>query len=84
VCDPRSLEMKPLLGLNSGYVRRAEPNLPKQGGKKPWLIRQNYILDMLTMRLGRISDGTLQFSSSHSMPSNDIPSAVEAVASAHD
>ena len=84
VCDPRSLEMKPLLGLNSGYVRRAEPNLPKQGVKKPWLIRQNYILDMLTMRLGRISDGTLQFSSSPRAPSNDIPSAVEAVASAHD
>ena len=60
-CDPQSLEMKPLLDLNSGYVRRAEATLPKQGGKKPWLIRQNYILDMLTMKFGRIEDGTLIF-----------------------
>ncbi len=61
VCDPQSMQMKPLLNLNSGYVRRAEANLPKQGGKKPWLIRQNYILDMLTMKFGRIADGTLTF-----------------------
>ena len=61
VCDPEGLEVKPLLGLNSGYVLRAAADLPKQAGKQPWIMRQNYILDMLTMRLGRLEDGVLKF-----------------------
>jgi cation diffusion facilitator CzcD-associated flavoprotein CzcO len=61
-CDSWSLEPRPLLDLTSGYVMRAAANLPKQAGKKPWLIRQNYILDMMTMKLGRMEDGILKFS----------------------
>jgi monooxygenase len=61
VCDPAALDAKPLLNLNSGYVQRAAADLPKQGGKKPWTIRQNYILDMLTMKLSRMEDGVLTF-----------------------
>jgi cation diffusion facilitator CzcD-associated flavoprotein CzcO len=49
-------ERRPLLGLNSGYVTRAEANLPKQGGRAPWYLRQNYLLDFMTMRFGRIDD----------------------------
>jgi cation diffusion facilitator CzcD-associated flavoprotein CzcO len=60
-CETGALEARPLLGLTSGYVLRAAANLPKQASKKPWIIRQNYILDMLTMRLGRIEDGILKF-----------------------
>ena len=60
-CNPESLEARPLLDLTSGYVQRAAANIPKQAVKKPWRIRQNYILDMLTMRLGRIEDGVLKF-----------------------
>lgn len=84
VCDPQSMEMKPLLNLSSGYVQRAAASLPKQGGKEPWLVRQNYILDTLTMKLGRIDDGILQFSDSARRPSSSVPSAAEGVASAHD
>ncbi len=61
VCDPASLTARPLLDLSSGYVLRAAPNLPKQGAQKPWLIRQNYILDMFTMKLSRLEDGILKF-----------------------
>jgi cation diffusion facilitator CzcD-associated flavoprotein CzcO len=53
-------ERRPLLGLTSGYVARAEAELPKQGGRAPWYLRQNYILDFLTMRLGRVDD-SMQF-----------------------
>jgi monooxygenase len=60
-CDPASLEPKPLLDLTSGYVVRAATNLPKQASVKPWFIRQNYILDMLTMKRGKLDDGILQF-----------------------
>ncbi|AHH19965.1 FAD-containing monooxygenase EthA [Nocardia nova SH22a] len=38
---------RPLLGLTSGYVRRAEQVLPKQSDRAPWLMRQNYLLDGL-------------------------------------
>ncbi|HZD32105.1 MAG TPA: FAD-containing monooxygenase EthA, partial [Candidatus Angelobacter sp.] len=68
-CDPTLLDPKPLLDFNSGYVLRAIADLPKQGSKKPWFIRQNYIRDAITMKLGRVNDGVLQFASpSHSAP----------------
>lgn len=60
-CDLASMQTRPLLDLTSGYVARAAANLPKQAGRKPWLIRQNYILDMLTMKLSRMEDGILHF-----------------------
>jgi monooxygenase len=61
MCNPSTLDQKPLLDLTSGYVLRAAADLPKQSSKKPWFIRQNYILDMLAMKLGRVEDGILQF-----------------------
>lgn len=61
VCDPLSLQPRPLLDLTSGYVARAAANLPKQATKRPWLIRQNYILDMLAMKWDTLEDGILNF-----------------------
>jgi cation diffusion facilitator CzcD-associated flavoprotein CzcO len=52
---------RPLLDLTSGYVQRAAALLPHQGGRTPWLYRQNYLLDLATMRLGRVNDGVLRF-----------------------
>ena len=49
----------PFLDFTSGYVRRALPTLPRQGAKRPWRLYQNYLLDLLTLRFGRIEDGTL-------------------------
>jgi cation diffusion facilitator CzcD-associated flavoprotein CzcO len=61
VCDPASMQARPLLNLTSGYIARAAASLPKQGVEKPWLVRQNYILDLFTMRLSRMEDGILKF-----------------------
>jgi cation diffusion facilitator CzcD-associated flavoprotein CzcO len=60
-CDPATLDARPLLDLTSGYVARAAAHLPKQAAEEPWRIRQNYILDMLTMKLSRMEDGILKF-----------------------
>ena len=60
-CDPATLDPRPLLDFNSGYVLRATADLPKQGSTKPWFIRQNYIRDAITMKLARIDDGVLHF-----------------------
>lgn len=55
--DASETERRPLLGLTSGYISRAESDLPKQGAKAPWYLRQNYLLDFATMTFGRVDDG---------------------------
>lgn len=52
----------PLLNLESGYIKRTEHLLPRQGAKAPWKLHQNYIRDILMLRYGKIDDGTLEFS----------------------
>ena len=53
---------RPLLDLTSGYIQRGSDQFPKQGSQTPWVLRQNYILDLLSLHFGRIGDGTLVFS----------------------
>jgi cation diffusion facilitator CzcD-associated flavoprotein CzcO len=51
----------PLLNLTSGYVRRVADTLPQQGARQPWRMRQNYLLDLAALRLGRIDDRAMRF-----------------------
>jgi monooxygenase len=44
----RSGTGRPLLELSSGYVQRALDRFPRQGDHDPWLVRQNYLRDVLT------------------------------------
>jgi cation diffusion facilitator CzcD-associated flavoprotein CzcO len=64
-CTPRKHDSligeEPIINFTSGYVQRAIDTLPKQGSKAPWKLRQNYILDLMTLRFGRIDDGTMEF-----------------------
>ena len=55
------LQPEPFLSFTSGYVRRATDMLPKQADRKPWRLYQNYLLDLLTLRLGRLDDGVMVF-----------------------
>lgn len=50
----------PFVDFSSGYVQRALAMLPSQGDRRPWRLYQNYLLDLLTLRFGRLDDGTLQ------------------------
>ena len=52
---------EPFLDFSSGYVQRAVDKLPKQGSVRPWKLHQNYARDLVTLRFGRIDDGTLRF-----------------------
>jgi cyclohexanone monooxygenase len=47
--------------FDAGYIKRALDILPKQGSEKPWRVYQNYFMDMLTIRHGKIDDGVLKF-----------------------
>jgi cation diffusion facilitator CzcD-associated flavoprotein CzcO len=62
ITDPTVIE-QPLLDFTSGYVQRSLDKFPKQGSKEPWRLRQNYVLDVQTIRRGPIDDGAMQFSS---------------------
>jgi hypothetical protein len=48
------LDPRPLLALTSGYVRREQHLLPKQGAADPWVLRQNYLLDLFAIRFGDV------------------------------
>lgn len=39
-----------LMGLDAGYLRRAEGQLPSQGDRDPWRMRQTYLSDSLAVR----------------------------------
>ena len=52
----------PWIDFSSGYVQRALSRFPSQGLKRPYRLYQNYFLDMLLMRYGRIQDGVLELS----------------------
>jgi cation diffusion facilitator CzcD-associated flavoprotein CzcO/acetyl esterase/lipase len=60
VCPP-GMAARPFLDLSSGYVQRAAAILPRQGTRAPWRLAQNYLVDLVALRLGRIADGTLRF-----------------------
>jgi monooxygenase len=55
VSDP-ALSEEPLLDFSSGYVVRSLAELPKQGSKEPWKLRQNYPLDLRSLRFGPVDD----------------------------
>jgi monooxygenase len=65
-CTPRnrdaSLGAEPFLDFTSGYVQRAIDQLPKQGTRTPWKLYQNYALDIMTLKFGKINDGVMEFS----------------------
>ena len=58
--DP-SVSEKPFIDFSSGYVLRALDQMPKQGDRAPWLLKQNYITDVRMIRRGEIDDGVLTF-----------------------
>jgi monooxygenase len=60
--DP-SVAAEPFIDFSSSYVLRAIDQFPKQGSRAPWRLHQNYALDTLALRFGKLEDGVLEFSS---------------------
>lgn len=64
-CTPRRGDTsggeEPVLNLESGYIRRALPKLPKQGREAPWRFHQNYVKDLVALRYGRVDEPVLEF-----------------------
>jgi cation diffusion facilitator CzcD-associated flavoprotein CzcO len=51
-----------LSSLNSGYVVRGDPFLPRQGRRGPWQVRNDFWRDAPMLRRGPIPDAALEFS----------------------
>ncbi|MBI2243897.1 MAG: NAD(P)/FAD-dependent oxidoreductase [Nocardioides sp.] len=58
--DPSVGEQR-LIDFSSGYILRALDELPKQGDREPWKLRQNYLRDVRSINHDRIDDGVLTF-----------------------
>jgi monooxygenase len=61
VRDPAVAET-PLMDFTSGYILRALDQLPHQGDREPWRLRQSYLRDRRTLRRAPLEDGVLAFS----------------------
>lgn len=61
VRPPAGQPLLPLLELTSGYVRRAEAILPKQGSRYPWRVHQNYFRDRRLYGKGSLVDAGVTF-----------------------
>ncbi|WP_174279947.1 flavin-containing monooxygenase [Sphingomonas bacterium] len=59
--DDPSVTPEPFTTFTSGYIQRAQGQLPMQGSKKPWRLHQNYALDVMALRFGSI-DAAMCFS----------------------
>jgi monooxygenase len=57
-----SVDERPLMDFTPGYVLRALDELPKAGSRAPWKLKQNYFLDIRTIRQGKVDDEALHFS----------------------
>ncbi|WP_454714722.1 flavin-containing monooxygenase [Caulobacter segnis] len=63
-CVPRidgDMDVAPWLDFSSGYVTRSMDQFPKQGLRKPWKVHQNYALDLVALRFGKVEDGVMEF-----------------------
>ncbi|MGH8482147.1 MAG: flavin-containing monooxygenase, partial [Nevskiaceae bacterium] len=64
-CTPRrtdpTVTEEPIIDFSSGYVQRSIHLFPKAGSRTPWKLHQNYALDLLNLRLGRVDDGVMEF-----------------------
>jgi monooxygenase len=59
---------QPFLDFQSGYVQRSLDQLPKQGRRAPWRLRQNYLRDLAMMRGGSLRDEGMLFSRGRPVP----------------
>jgi cation diffusion facilitator CzcD-associated flavoprotein CzcO len=77
-CTPRrdpAVAEAPVLDFTSGYVQRALASLPKQGTRAPWRLHQNYVRDLVALRLGPVDDPALEFRAAGDRPRGDVAGA---------
>jgi len=62
VNDDPSVTGQPLLDFQAGYVLRSIDQFPRAGSRAPWRLGTSYAHDVVTLRHGKIDDGSMRFS----------------------
>jgi monooxygenase len=75
--DPRVTE-RPLMDFAAGYVLRSIDQFPKAGSRQPWRLGMSYLSDVVTLRHGRIRDGSMRFSRKDAHPAQPAPASASA------
>lgn len=73
--DDPSVGEEPLIDLTTGYFRRSQDELPKQGSREPWKLRMNYFLDLRALRHGPLTDDAMRFSARTGEPAGTAEKA---------
>lgn len=47
--------------LGSGYVRRGANSIPRQGDRAPWKVLNDYLRDVVALKLGSVTHSDLEF-----------------------
>lgn len=63
-CDHNQVNVAPLVNLNSGYLERAKPLMPKAADQKPWKMRDNFFKDWIQFKTDSVKDD-MRFSPVH-------------------
>jgi monooxygenase len=64
VADDPTLERRPMLDFQAGYVQRAVHAFPRQGSHGPWTVAMSYAADRARLHSGPVEDPALRFSRS--------------------
>jgi monooxygenase len=64
IADDPTIERRPLLDFDAGYVRRGVDRFPSQGSHGPWTVAMSYAADRERLREGPVEDPVLRFSAS--------------------
>ena len=64
VLDDGTIERRPLLDFQAGYVKRAMDRFPAQGSHGPWTVEMSYKADRARLRNGPVEDSALRFTAS--------------------
>jgi cation diffusion facilitator CzcD-associated flavoprotein CzcO len=59
--DDPSMEVRPLMDFQAGYVLRSIDEFPKAGARAPWQLGMSYAHDVVSLRHGQIEDGAMKF-----------------------
>ena len=61
VAEDPTIERRPLLDFQAGYVQRAMDRMPKQGSHGPWTVEMSYANDRERLLAGPVEDPALRF-----------------------
>ncbi|WP_454197429.1 flavin-containing monooxygenase [Nocardia sp. Marseille-Q1738] len=59
--------------LTSGYIKRGDAVMPRQGTNGPWQVINNYFRDRKLLRKGALEDGVLTFTKAEKAPTTAPP-----------